>query len=197
MEKVNDLVIHCPNCSAYFPNEAIPHCRCQKCKFIFCFGCYKNDCQSTNCFKWWKIFISFYGLKEYRNENIFIKILMYLFMAIQTLFTFPLQVLYKLGPKITTKYNSSFTYEEPYKFRKKGLIYCFIMIPYHIAFIVSWIYITFFVFFLPGIFYPPYSVYWMGIFWYIQRHLHGGTFYKGKEKYFPQDSAQLVVSSEG
>jgi hypothetical protein len=30
MKKVNDLVIHCPKCNAYFPNAAYTNCRCQK-----------------------------------------------------------------------------------------------------------------------------------------------------------------------
>ena len=35
MKKVNDLVIHCPSCSAYFPNAAYTNCRCKKCGFFF------------------------------------------------------------------------------------------------------------------------------------------------------------------
>ena len=184
MKKVNDLVIHCPNCSAYFPNPAYTNCRCDKCGFFFCFGCNQHDCQSKNCIKWWKIIIPFFGLKVYRDRNFFIKIFMYLFMVIQVLFTFPLQVLYKTGPRFTGEDGYS-SYEAYYKYRKKGFIYCFIMLPYQIAFTGFWFNLTFLFFFLPGIFYPPYSVYWMGIFWYVQRHLHGGTLYEGNGEYSP------------
>ena len=81
MKKVNDLVIHCPNCSAYFPNAAYTNFRCDRCKFYSCFGCNK-----------YSIFL----FKEYGDTSIFIKILMYIFMAIQVLFTFPLQVYIKM-----------------------------------------------------------------------------------------------------
>ena len=186
MKKINDLVIHCPKCSAYFPNAAYTNCRCDKCGFFFCFGCNKNGCKSTNCLKWWKIIIPFFGLKEYGDANILIKILMYIFMAIQVLFTFPLQVLYKNGPMFAGE-DGYTSYEALVKFRRKGRLYCFLMLPYQIAFIGFWFDLTFFFFFLPGIIYPPYSVYWMGIFLYVQRHFHGGTLYEGNGEYSPAD----------
>lgn len=34
MKKINDLVIHCPKCSAYFPNAAYTNCRYDKCGFF-------------------------------------------------------------------------------------------------------------------------------------------------------------------
>ena len=183
MKKVNDLVIHCPRCNAYFPNAAYTNCRCEKCDYFFCFGCNENDCRSKNCFKWWKIIIPFFGLKEYKDRNIIIKILMFFFMAIQVLFTFPLQVLYKIGPRFTGEdgYDSFEAYR---KYRIKGLIYCFLMLPYQIALSGFWFNVSFILFFLPGIIYPPYSVYWMGIFWYVQTHFHGGLLYEGNGEYY-------------
>ena len=98
MKKINDLIIHCPKCYAYFPNAAYTNCRCDKCSFFFCFGCNRAGCNSKDCIKWWKIIIPFFGLKEYGDRNIFLKILMYFAMLFQVLFTFPLQILYKMGP---------------------------------------------------------------------------------------------------
>ena len=98
MKNINDLIIHCPKCYAYFPNAAYTNCRCDKCGFFFCFGCNKHDCRSKDCIKWWKIIIPFFGLKEYGERNIFLKILMYFAMLFQVLFTFPLQIIYKIGP---------------------------------------------------------------------------------------------------
>ena len=61
------------------------------------------------------------------------------------------------------------------------------MLPYQIDFIGVWFELTFFFFFLSGIFYPSYSVYWMEIFWYVQRHMHGGLLYEGNGEYYPAE----------
>ena len=182
MKKINDLIVHCPKCYAYFPNAAYTNCSCERCDHSFCLGCKSPDCVSEHCFKWWKIIIPFFGLKEYGDRNIFIKILMYFAMLFQVWFTFPLQVLYKNGPAIIglDGYNN---YEKYKEFRKKGLLMCIAMIPYQVAFIIFWFELSSLLFFIPSIIYPPYSVYWMGIFWYIQRHLHGSTLYEGDGKY--------------
>jgi len=87
-------------------------------------------------------------------------------MAIQTLFTFPLQVLYKLGPRKVGVYYPD-TYEEYKEYRTKGLQLCFVMIPYQIAFIGFWFDLSLIFFFLPSIIYPPYSFYFMGALRYI------------------------------
>ena len=107
---------------------------------------------------------------------------MYFAMLFQVWFTFPLQVLYKNGPAIIglDGYNN---YEKYKEFRKKGLLMCIAMIPYQVAFIIFWFELSSLLFFIPSIIYPPYSVYWMGIFWYVQRHLHGSTLYEGDGKY--------------
>ncbi len=184
MKKINDLVVLCPNCNVYFPNAANDNCSCDKCGIYFCFGCNRENCDRSSCFRWYKIIIPYLGLKEYGDANILIKILMYLFMAIQVLFTFPLQVLYKVGPYLTGE-DGFDSYKKYKKYRMKGYKYCLVMIPYQIVFLGFWLNLTFFFFFLPGILYPPYSVYWMGIFWYIQRHLHGGNLYEGNGEYYP------------
>ena len=184
MKKVNDLIIHCPQCNAYFPNAAYTNCRCDKCSFFFCFGCKKGDCRSKDCVKWWKIIIPFFGLKEYGDRNIFIKILMYFAMLFQVWFTFSLQILYKIGPGILGE-DGYKSYEAYKKYRIKGLLLCFTMLPYQIAFIGFWFNITSIIFFIPSIIYPPYSVYWMGIFWLVQKSFHGGTLYEGDGKYHP------------
>ena len=183
MKKISDFIIHCPKCHAYFPNPADAHCVCHKCDFCFCFGCNKDDCDSTNCIKWWRIIISFYGLKEYHDKNIIIKILMFFSMLLQVLFTFPLQVLYKNMPNYMGNDGYRLNDIEEYKkYRRKGCFYCFIMLPYQIAFIVFWFYLTSLLFVIPGIIYPPYTVYWMGIFWYVQTHLHGGTLFDDRNE---------------
>ena len=184
MKKVNDLIIHCPYCSAYFPHEAMDYCKCAKCGFNFCFGCYHNDCTSPRCFKWWRIIFPFYGIKGYGDTNFLIKILLYLFMVIQTLFTFPLQILYKFGPFSLGEYGPT-TYEEYSRFRKKGFLLCFVMIPYQIAFIGFWFDLTFIVFFLPTIIYPPYSFYSMGALRFMQTHYHGEIYFNGNGKFIP------------
>ena len=183
MKTLNDLIIHCPKCYAYFPNSAYTNCKCHKCDFFFCFGCNKGECPSKNCLKWWKIIIPFFGLKEYGDRNIFIKILMFLAMLFQVLFTFPLQIVYKNMPMIMGEdgFNS---YEEYQSYRRHGLFYCFILFPYQIAFSGFWFCLTSLLFVVPGIIYPPYPVYWMGIFWYVQTHMHGGTLYEGDGKYY-------------
>ena len=183
MKEVNDLIIHCPKCNAYFPNAAYTNCCCEKCEFFFCFGCFKENCRSKDCIKWWKIIIPFFGLKEYGDRNFFLKALMFFFMLFQVWFTFPLQILYKLVPRILGEdgYNSRIGYE---KYRKKGISLCLWMLPYQIAYIMFWFNITSILFVIPGILYPPYPVYWMGIFWYVQTHFHGGLLYEGDGKYY-------------
>ena len=183
MEKINDLIIHCPKCYAYFPNKADTYCCCNKCGFSFCFGCNKEGCKMEYCFKWWTVIIPYFGLKEYGDRNIILKISMYIAMLFQVLFTFPLQVLYKIGPMIMGD-DGCGNINDYIKYRKKGLIFCFIMLPYQIAFLIIWFYITSLIFFIPAIFYPPYTVYWMGIFWYVQTHFHGGTLYEGDGHYY-------------
>jgi hypothetical protein len=108
---------------------------------------------------------------------------MFFAMLFQVLFTFPLQVLYKNGPAFfgLDGFNG---YDEYQKYRRKGFLLCFLMLPYQIALINFWFNITALLFVIPGIFYPPYTVYWMGIFWYIQRHMHGSTLYEGDGKYY-------------
>ena len=44
-----DLIVHCPKCNSYFPNEADFDCRCKRCGFKFCFGCKRYDCGTANC----------------------------------------------------------------------------------------------------------------------------------------------------
>ena len=178
MKKVNDLIIHCPNCNAYFPHEAIDYCNCEKCDFSFCFGCKKENCRSNECIKWFLIIIPFFSLKEYGDRNIFFKILMYFALLFQVLFTFPLQAIYKMGPCVAGE--DGFTNRDNYyRYKKKGLIFCLVMFPYQIAFIGFWFNITALIFFIPGIIYPPYTVYMMGMFRYAQTHIHSGEFYDG------------------
>ena len=95
-----DLIVHCPKCNSYFPNEADFDCSCKRCGFKFCFGCKRYDCGTANCIRAWIIVFHFFGLKIYRDKNIILKILMYFAMLFQILFTFPLQVIYKIGPQL-------------------------------------------------------------------------------------------------
>lgn len=189
MKKVNDIIVHCPFCSAYFPHEAMDYCRCAKCRHRFCFGCKQRDCKETRCFKWWKVIVLFYGIKGYGDSNFFMIILMYLFMVIQTLFTFPLQILYKFGPFVLGEYGPC-NYEEYKIFTKKGLLLSLTMIPYQIAFIGMWFDITFILFFLPTIIYPPYSFYSMGCLRFMQYHYHGQIYFEDNGKFIKPGKAQ-------
>jgi len=184
MKKINDLIIHCPYCSAYFPHEAMDYCKCAKCGSNYCFGCYQLNCDSPRCFKWWKIILPFYGLKGYGDTNFLIKILIFIFMVIQALFTFPLQVLYKFGPRASGGFCPD-TYEEYIEHRKKGLKLCFIMIPYQIAFFGFLFDLALIFFFLPSILYPPYSFYCMGALRYMQTHYHGQLYFQGNGEFIP------------
>ena len=105
-------------------------------------------------------------------------------MVIQALFTFPLQVLYKFGPRASGGFCPD-TYEEYIEHRKKGLKLCFIMIPYQIAFFGLWFDLALIFFFLPSILYPPYSFYCMGALRYMQTHYHGQLYFQGNGEFIP------------
>ena len=183
MKNTNDLIIHCPNCNSYFPNKAYKSCYCKKCQFTFCFGCNKHDCESEFCIKFLAIIIRFYGLKGYGDATIFVKIIRYFAMLFQVLFILPLFLMYKMGPTVAD-INGFGSRENYNNYRKKGLIFCLIMIPYQIAFFGFWFYFAALLFFIPGIFYPPYTVYWIGLFRYYQTHSHGGTMYEGDGHFY-------------
>ena len=180
MRKYNSyhIIVQCPNCNAYFPNEGDFDCHCRKCKFKFCLGCGKGDCTSGLCIKFWSKIFHFFGLKEYREKNIIIKICMYFSMLFQILFIFPLLVIYKFGPLcLGDKENDGLIHrDKDIKYKKTAIKLCLLMLPYQVAFLGFWFNVNFLLFFFPGIFYPPYTIYWMGIFLHFQRNCEAGVF---------------------
>ena len=128
MKKLNYLIIHCPFCNAYFTTKPDYACSCSKCRIFFCFGWLKDSCEGF-CIKWFKVAISFLGHKGYGDKNLFLKILMFFSLLFQMIFSFPLQILYKLGPLILDDKGS----DDYATSRKKGIYLCILMLPYQIA----------------------------------------------------------------
>ena len=76
--------------------------------------------------------------------------------------------MYYFGPMIYLNEDEVIKYDD--KYRKKGLLFCLIMIPYQIAFFgIYFSYLTFLIILLL-IIYPPFSFNLIGMLWYIKRH---------------------------
>ena len=62
---------------------------------------------------------------------------MYFAMLFQILFTFPLQVKYKIGPQLIgiDGFDGGPRKGKYQNYRKKGFIFCLVLLPYQIAFL--------------------------------------------------------------
>lgn len=168
--KTNEIIIFCPQCSTYFSKKIMSKTECPKCAYIFCNGCKRQECNFC-CKEFFNVFkniLSYLSTKGYGNINICLKILMYFAMIFQLWFSYPIQIMYYFGPMIYLNEDKVIKYDD--KYRKKGLLFCLIMIPYQIAFFgIYFSYLTFLIILLL-IIYPPFSFNLIGMIWYIKRH---------------------------
>lgn len=170
MQTEDDLMIlQCPYCDAYFSNLAETNCRCDCCDTFYCLGCGKKGCNAF-CLPWIGAMIKFYGWREFKRIKFCQRIYLFFNILIKIFTCLPLLILEKNAPSLFRCSNGE-------KFIKEGKKWKLKLIPYQIAFFMFYFCLNFIIFILPGIFYPPYTIYMIGFLRFLDKRVRGGTFY--------------------
>lgn len=171
-----DLVVECPKCHCYYPTLFTELTVCAACGVRFCLECRRLHCDGE-CKLFCSKVLKFYGLKEFKDHNLIENIWIFFITLSKLLFCFPLVFAYKYFPKYISKKNNHDNNEliiDVESYKKKGWRIVFVLFPYQVSFFWFWLYGMLFMYLVPGMCFPPFPVFSIGILRYVEKNTQGG-----------------------